>query len=391
MFSKTDLTNLIEAGPAVGISFYLPTQTQGRETRQNAIMLKNLLRQAREQLAALDVSKPEAETLLAPAAAMVDDYDFWQHQSHGLALFLSEAGMQSHKLPIPVPELVVAGPGFHIAPLLALQERDATFVILTMTADAAHVWQATRFTMTATRIADLPASIESLDEAPDYEGPLQSHGFGRPNTGGLNMPKTQVYGDSPEDWRKGRLVEYARRTAAALAAHLAGDPLRIVVVADAEIGGHVLKDEALAPLIAGFTEINPASLDEAGLHAAACAVMQPIHDKARDEALERLDALVGRGDAMACLDPVKLSAAAQDGRVDQLFVGGHAVPGGTLDPDATGAAAGEPGTPETQDLVETQDMVDRAAQMTLRNGGVVWVVAPHRLPDGISLAATLRY
>jgi hypothetical protein len=42
-------------------------------------------------------------------------------------------------------------------------------------------------------------------------------------------------------------------------------------------------------------------------------------------------------------------------------VGGHAVPGGTLDPDATGAAAGEPGTPETQDLVETQDMVDRAA------------------------------
>jgi len=385
MFSKPDLTYLIEAAPAVGISFYLPTQTLGRETRQNPITLKNLLGQARDQLAALDVSEPEVETLLAPAAVLVEDHDFWQHQDHGLALFLSDAGMQSHKLPIPVPELVVTGPGYHIAPLLALQERDATFVILTLTADAARVWLATWFTMTSTKVTDLPASIESLDEASDYGGPLQSHGFGRPHTGGQSMPKTQVFGDSPEEWRKGRLVEYARRTAAALAAHLARDPLRIVVVADAEIGGHLLKEEALAPLIAGFARINPASLDERELHAAALAVMQPIHDKARDEALEHLDALVGRGEATACIDPVMLGTAAQDGRVDQLFVSAYAVFGGALHPEARGTSAREADTPEAHDLI------DQAAQMTLRNGGTVWVVTPDRLPGNVSLAATLRY
>lgn len=385
MFSRTDLTNLIEDSPAVGVSLYFPTHTHGRETRQNPIMLKNLLGKARDQLTKLDLEGPETEALLAPAVALIEDYDFWQHQHHGVALFLSDAGLQMFKLPIPVPERAVAGPGFHIAPLLALQEPDAVFVILTMTADATQAWLATRYTMIPAHVADLPASLESLDEVPDYEGTLQSHGFGRPNTGGQSMAKTQVYGDSPEEWRKGRLVEYARRTAVALAAHLARDPLRIVVVADAEIGGHLGKDAALGPLIAGYVEINPASLDDAGLHAAACAVMQPLHDNARAAALERLAALVGRKDATACMDPATLRTAAQDGRVDQLFVDGYAILGDKLELDASDTETREPVTPETRDLI------DWAAQMTLVNGGLVWVVAPDHLPQESALAAILRY
>ncbi|MFN3823737.1 MAG: hypothetical protein ACK4RN_07145 [Pseudorhodobacter sp.] len=379
MFSRTDLTTLIEGVPALAVSVYLPTQTQGRETRQNPIMLKNLLVEARAHLAAQEISGQEIEALLAPADNLVEDYDFWQHQDPGLALFLSDAGLQAHRLPIAVPELAVAGPGFHIVPLLPLQEKDAAFLILTMTADAASVWQATRFSITATEIADLPDSIESLDTVPDYEGSLQSHGFGRPNTGGQSMPKTQVYGDSPEEWRKGRLVEFARRASMAVAAHLARDPQPLVVVADAAIGGHVRNDEALAQMIAGFVEVNPATLDEASLLGAAMAVMQPIHDRSRDEALERLDAQLGRGDTTACIDPDQLIAAAREGRVDQFFVGEDAVRRGSSDPQEGDSAS------------RGQDPVNQTAKMTLRNGGTVWVVAQDRLPDDIAMAATLRY
>lgn len=385
MFSRTDLTDLINASPAFGISLYLPTYTQGRETRQNPIMLKNLLGQARDHLTRLDLSQPETEAILSPAVDLVEDYDFWQHQDLGLVLFLSDAGMRSFKLPIPVPELAVAGPRFHIGPLLALQEPDATFVILTVTADATQVWHATQFRISPAQVTDLPASLESLDEAPDYEGPLQSHGFGRPNTGGQSMPKTQVYGDSPEEWRKGRLLEYARRTAVALAAELARDPLRVVVVADAEIGGHLVNDATLEPLIAGYVEINPSSLDEAGLHAAAYAVMQPLHDKARDEALDRLAALVGRKDATACMDPAMLRTAAREGRIDQLFVDGYAILGEKFEPEAEDTKTRDPVAPETADTI------DQNAQMTLANGGKVWVVAPDQLPHGRALAAILRY
>lgn len=382
MFSRSDITDLVEAAPSIAVSLYLPMQILGPETRQNPIILKNLLRQARDQLARLDVSETEAERLLSPAVDLIEDHYFWQHQAPGLALYLSDAGMQAIKLPVAVPELAVAGVGFHISPLLPLQQRHAEFMILTLTAEAAHLWQATRFAMTAADIPGLPASIESLDEALDHEASLQSHGYGRPNTGGKNMPKTQVYGDSPEEWRKGRLVEYARRIASALSTHLAGDPHCIILVADAEIGGHVRNDEALAPLIAGFVEVNPAALDEEAIHAAAAAAMKPIHDKARETALEQLEALIGRGDATACTDPEHLNAAAQDGRVEELFVAEHQGFSGLPD-TRTGPAEGiDPATRNNQ---------ERAAQSTLRNGGVIWVVPLHRLPEGTRMAAVLRY
>ena len=371
MISETDLTELIDATPAVAISFYLPTKTHGRETLQNPIMLKNLLAQARTQLDARDAG-PDTEALLAPVVSLIEDHDFWQHQDHGLALFVSQAGLQSFKLPMPVPELAIVGQGFHIAPLLRLFEPDVNFVILTMTADASQVWRANLFKMTPASVAGLPASLESLDEAPDYEGNLQSHGYGRPNTGGREMAKTQVYGDSPEEWRKGRLVEYARRTGRALAAHLARDPLRVVVIADAEIGGQILKDDALAPLIAGLAEINPAALDEATVLAAACAVMQPVHDAAKDAALAQLDAMIGRADGASCTYPEELIEAARDGRVDQLFLSEAAL----LDADSEAGA---------------RDTRDRAAQLALRNGGIVWSVTQERLPEGRTMSATLRY
>ena len=385
MFSRTDLTTLIEAAPNVAVSLYLPTHTQGRETRQNPIMLKNLLGQAADALAEGGVADREVEALLAPAAKLVEDYDFWQHQDLGLAVFLSDAGIQMHKLPIPVPELAVIGPGFHITPLLPLQEQDAVFVILTMTAEAAQVWQATRFGLTAMEVADLPASIESLDEAPDYEGSLQSHGFGRPNTGGQSMPKTQVYGDSPEEWRKGRLVEFARRAGSALAAHLARDPKPVVVVADAAVGGHVRNDVALGPLVAGFIEVNPATQDEADLLASASAVMQPRHDKAVDAALERLDSILGQKDATACVDPALIVMAARDGRVDQLFLARDAVLRGKFDPEAGAVLVTDAAKAGSLDLL------DKAAQMALSNGGVVWLVAQDCLQEGTAMAAILRY
>ncbi|MCC5963407.1 MAG: hypothetical protein JJU09_09790 [Rhodobacteraceae bacterium] len=313
---------------------------------------------------------------------LIKDHDFWQHQAPGLALYLSDAGMRAVRLPVAVPELAVADAGFHILPLLPLQQQDAVFLVLTLTAKAAHLWQATRFAMTAVDIPGMPVSIESLDEAPDHESSLQSHGYGRPNTSGKSMPKTQVYGDSPVEWRKGRLVEYARRIASALSTHLTRHPHRIVVVADAEIGGHILKEEALAPLIAGFVEVNPAALGEGAIHAAASAVMKPIHDETLDAALGQLDALIGRGDATACTDPAQLNGAAQDGRVEQLFVAEHQGVSGLPD-IRTGPAEG------TDPAIRNDQ--ERAAQSTLRNGGVIWVVSPDRLPEGKRMAAVLRY
>jgi hypothetical protein len=394
MFTDDELTTLVTATPAPGLSFYLPTQTFGRETRQNPIMLKNLLAQVRRDLAARDLPDARIEALLGPATDLLDDYDFWQHQEEGLALFLSDDGMQAFKLPVAVEEQVIVGDAFHILPLLALRDDGAEYIVLAMTADGNRTFRATRFRMTAFDVADMPDSVEALDELPDYEGPLQSHGYGRPYSGGKSMPKTQVYGDSPEEWRKGRLVEYTRRTALALAAHLAARPADVVVIADAALGGHLASAEALQGHIVGQVEANPDTMDEAGLHDAAATVMQGIRDKDDAAAYDRLDAVAGREDKTLCTDPVALSEATETGMVDLLFLptaAARAVQ--TTDPTWTNdSAASSPMMPDpAMPDAATRDKFNEWARLTLQNGGTVRIAPRDRLPKGALAAAILRY
>jgi hypothetical protein len=70
-------------------------------------------------------------------------------------------------------------------------------------------------------VADLPGSIDDVSGQPDYENPLQASPIGRPHTGTINITKSQVSGESPEDWRKANTVEFVRRVAVALERHLA--------------------------------------------------------------------------------------------------------------------------------------------------------------------------
>lgn len=404
MISRTDLNTLINAAPEPGLSLFLPTWKHGRETRQNPIALKNALSDAQAQLAAQGILQPHIDALLAPAAALVGDHDFWQAQEMGLALFLADGQVQIHKLLVPVESRVVVADRFDIVPLLPMLDGDAPCVVLTVTADHSAARLATRYGMADFAVPDMPADVDALDLEPDYEGNVQSHGFGRPNSGGQNMPKTQVYGDSPEEWRKARLVDYARRVAAALAAHLARDPMPVVVIADAEMAGHLAKSPALGPMIAGHVDTNPASLDDEALHRAGWAVMQPARAALRDAALASLATRLGQGDGTATAHTAEVVAAAHQGRVEALFLAQGADLWGAFDaqtgkvtiapPPSPASSASEQaptGAPTGAGPEGAVDLIDLAARLTLRAGGELRVVDADHMPEGTPMAATLRY
>ncbi|MEO9200524.1 MAG: hypothetical protein ABI206_17390, partial [Antricoccus sp.] len=113
MFTRTDLATLSAQAPRLGASIFMPTHTRGAEIRQGPIRLKNLLNQVRDELSVIGLRKTETEAFLAPAQALVDDYIFWQHQDQGLALFLDSEGLRQFKVPLPLTEQMVVGPGFH--------------------------------------------------------------------------------------------------------------------------------------------------------------------------------------------------------------------------------------------------------------------------------------
>jgi len=384
MFTRSDLNALMDAAPKLGVSIFLPTHVRGSEVRQDPIRLKNLAAEAHAKLVSAGLSRPDADAVLAPAMALVDDYGFWQHQDQGLALFLSGGEERHFTVPIPLTEQVVVGAGFHVRPLLPVLAADGAFLVLTITADRVRLFEASRFALAEDEAADLPRDLDEVKGEPDYENPVQASPANRPNTTGGVATNAQVYGDSPEEWRKGRLVEFVRRVAAALQARLASDPVPVVLVADAETGGHFRKLAALGPRLAGVVETNPEAMDERALHEAAHAVVRPRFDADREEAVERFQALLGSGDARAATGIEAVARAAYQGRVEALLAEGGAAWGRYDDTSDEVVVSGS--------FAETgEDLLDAAAVRTLRHGGDVHVLSAEEMPDDALVAAVLRF
>src|SRR5207249_3986383 len=97
MFIRKDLDELLASEAKPAVSLYLPTHVAGREIRQNAIRLKNLIAQTADRLHA-DWRRSEVDAFLAPAHSLVEDAEFWRHPENGLAVFLAPDFSRVHKL-----------------------------------------------------------------------------------------------------------------------------------------------------------------------------------------------------------------------------------------------------------------------------------------------------
>lgn len=371
LFTESDLSALMTAHPPLAVSILMPTHVAGRDIRQGPIRLKNLAGEARERLVATGMARRTADEFLRPAFALVDDYAFWQHRSEGLALFLDGAEPRVYTLPIVVTEHVVVGPDFHVRPLLPVLAADGRFMVLTIQAEHVALYGASRFALSEDDAAGLPAGIDDGAGEPDYENPLQASPVGRPHTASISVTRAQVYGDSPAEWRKRRLVDFVRRVAAALDAHLADAPVPVVLVADAEIAGHFRQATGLGERLAGVVETNPAAMDNGALHAAAYEVVHPRLDGARTDALERFRALAGTDDDRAVTGVARVVSAAGDGRVDTLLLKHDEV----ANPVEAGSA----------------DPLGVAAAETLQHGGAIHLLDEQEWPEAFTAAAILRY
>lgn len=377
MFTRADLSTVLDAAPSPAVSIFMPTHVRGDEVRQGPIRLKNLAAEAEAGLAAAGLPAAEIERIVGPALALVEDREFWQHRDQGLALFLDAGGARRFTVPIPLAEDVAVGTGFRVRPLLPVLAADGAFLVVTVTADAVRGFDASRFAMTGTELPGGPDGPDGSVEG-DYENPVQASPPARPHTGTANISHAQVYGDSPPEWRKTRLVEYVRKVAAAVERRLAADPVPVVLVADTEIAGHFRKAADLGPLLAGVLDVNPGSMDDGQLHEAAYAVVRPRLDADRADAVRRVEALLGRQDPRATTDLQEVVAAAQEGRVDTLLLVEE-------EPRRNGDdGAGDP-------AASGGDLVEAAAVRTLQRGGTVHVLPREELPAGGPVAAVLRY
>lgn len=357
MITHADLQTLAKVRDTT-VSFYLPTAPSTSDTLQAPIHLKNLRQQALAHLEEAGHSTKDAEAFLAPVDALIDRAAFWQHQRHGLALFVGEGFSHSFSLEKHVEPQVFVGSHAELVPLLDQVATQDQFLVVALSLGSAAVYVGDHRGLSPLEVHALPEGVDDVAGAPDKENTAYAAPTERPHIGDVSFAHGQSYGDSPAEWNEQRRVLYAELLDQALAPVFGSEGLPRVLVADEKLAGIVA---AKLPFTAtDYT--HPESLDENALHALAIAALGDHTESAATADREAVMERVGRGDAVATA-LAEIHHAATEGRVETLVVS-------TTTPD---------------------QVLSEALQATLTTGGSVqWLENPSpAFPEGA--LALLRY
>ena len=385
ILSRLELESLMIPSEGAHISLFMPTYRVGRETRQNRIRLKNLVRDAEKQLIEMGYRVPDAQALLQPAEDLLGPTDFWMYPGDGLAIFLSADTARRHSLPIRLKKKLVVADRFHVKPLLPLFSGDGSFFVLALSQNEVRLLQGTRSEVAQVELENLTDSLARMLKAEDPEKNLNWYTpSGAPGAPGRNAAVFHGSGTGTENDRA-KLLDYFREVDKGIRSILQSEQAPLVL-AGVEYLHTLYREVSSYPHIfeTGISG-NPEQLRVDELHAEAWRILQPYFRQVRQTAKQRYRQLSGQNSHLASDDLDRILLAALDGQVELLFVAVGAQQWGEFDPAARRVHQSEV---YHQGYV---DLLDRAAVLTLLNGGTVFAVRKDQVPSQSLAAAILRY
>ncbi|MEL7060672.1 MAG: hypothetical protein AAGN46_11655 [Acidobacteriota bacterium] len=377
--TRETLDRLIEETTFPCVSIYLPTVEAGAETQQNSIRFKNQLATAETMAQARGVESSALEGLLAPARALLDNFEFWQHQSAGLAVFLTGGEITTHRLAFDPSEVVTVHDRPYVKPLLPLLTGDGRFYLLAASQKQVRFFEGSRSAIRPLEIPDMPASLDaalgSRSEAPSLQLRTSSGSAG-------GAPIYHGHGAGDDD-QKGELQRFLRRVDDAIRGVLAGSDAPLVVAAVERTVAAFHQVTHLSHVLEEGVLGNPDDRTPQELHAAAWPLVAPTFEAQRDEAHRQYRQLSETERTTTDLEAIV--DAATFGRVETLFVSqeGNVWGSFVIDGPATRIERHDERRPGDRDLVE------EAALQALRHGSRVFALPAAALPDGAAAAAAV--
>jgi hypothetical protein len=386
ILTRAELEQLMRKDQQWCVSIYMPTHRTGTDAQQDPIRLKNLLREAEKHLSAQDIGTRAVKKMLEPVMMLLQDSNFWQHQSDGLAIFLSSNGVRRYRLPLHFEELVVVTDHFHINPLLPLFTGDGQFYILALSQNEVRLLLGTRDSVSEVDIGQLGGSLAEAIPSVNHQMSLQLHTSG--STGGRSGSASVTFhgqGSGSDESAKNELLRYFRLVSDGLTEFLQGDRVPLVL-AGVEYLLPIYKAANTYPnLVDTVIKGNPDLLRVEELHKSAWDILGPHFQATQVQSAANYQQLVDQASARVADTLGKIVPAAIQGRIETLFVAAGVQQWGVFDPVTNEI--------EVHDQKEPGDepLMDLAAVQTYLKGGIVYVVEPEKVPGGTNAAAVLRY
>jgi hypothetical protein len=383
LLSRMDLKSLMKEHDHACVSLFMPAHRVGTDVQQDPIRYRNLLNEAEERLIKSGMRKSDAQNYLTSARNLLNDPLFWQHQSDGLAVFISQDELQTYRLPLDFDELVVVAKRFHVKPLFPLFSSDSRFYILALSQNEIRIMEGTRFNVDEIDVEDIPENLAKALQWDDPEAHLQFHTAEGPSTGG-SAPETiyHGHGGSAEKEAKTNILRYFQKVDAGLKSVLAEETAPLILAGVDYLLPLYRDANSYRNLMETSIPGNPEELSANELHRRAWEILEPHYRQEQEAASERYAQLRETERASDELD--EIVPAAYYGRVDQLFI--------PIGVEVWGNFDQQSGKLEVHvDSDTSKDLLNIAATYTFLNGGKVFALAPDELPDSSTAAAIFRY
>jgi hypothetical protein len=378
--SKDTIKKLSNNTRKTSVSIFFPTYVAGKQVQQNSIRCKNNLNTARERLIEMGMRSPEADAILEPAMNLVNDTEFWRHQSHGLALFLTEDSFDYYRLPWDVEELVVVSDRFHLKPLMPWLINNDLFYILALSKNQVRLLQGSHYTVAPVEIEDLPSSLAEALQYDDPEEQLDYHNVSDSSGSPVSIYSGQ--GGATEG-DKNRILRYFQKIDSGLQEFLGGQNIPLILAGVEYLLPIYREANSYPHLLENGITGNPDILKPEELHSQAWPIAKEHFDQQRTDAMQVYHNVVGTGQASANLEDVL--SAAENGQIDTLFV--------TLPDHCWGHFDAEKRNAEVhaERVTGDDDLLDVAAVKTFLQSGTVYAVDREDMPNKQTIAAVFRY
>lgn len=348
------------------VTIVMETTPVTQHAQQDRIKLSNLAYDALQQLNPESVSKKERLQLEAELADLVDDDEFWAHQSESLVIFATPKKIRTYRLPNHLEDGFEISDRFHLPPLMRALAFPHTAIVLVLGQNGARVLE---------MAGDRPVGEVRVPEMPESAAKVAG--------------KTSILGRSAKkriqgsEGQKVHLLAYARRVDEALRPLLAGGETPLVLVANEPMRSVFLSVCSYDFLLDGQPE---GVAEESGDQEIAAASRVLIDAHYADVIVELRDDY-GRasGHRRASCRIGDIARSATFGGVDTLLLDMETSVPGTID-----AEAGEI-TYADQSGPGSYDVLSEIAARVIATGGHVYSVRAKDLPGNSPVAAILRH
>lgn len=380
MITKDDVKSLSNYSNDICISIYIPTHIYGEETKNNVdqITLKNQLKSVTNKLEDKGLNQEQIKKMLRPAYQLLDDDDFWLHQSEGLALFISKDKFEKFTVPVNFVEFNYVSDHFYVKSLMPVFNDDENFYLLTLKQDEVNLYDCTRYSIEEIDINNLIPDDMKDRVGKDFEQKsLQFRSQGRQ---GL----FHGHGDDKRD-AKQELLQFFHEVDKGLMKVIGENQKQPLVIASIDRAFDLYKEtNSYKNLYPDNVSGDPENQDIFLLHEKATIILDNYFKKEKMENLKKLSDLLHTDKASNALEEI-LSAVKQ-GKVESLVLENKQ--------DLMGEYDAEKNEVKIHDNPNgsSKSLLNFAAAEVFKNGGNVYLIDKENLPEKASkINAVYRY